>query len=102
MYLTSRCCSLESHVVTLANDTEQDLAEGPFDPDAAAEEQEPTRSSAFDAPEKPTVGGKLKASAIAVIGDGLAAKLKPELPPRAGGTDANKDSDGLGLDTRFG
>lgn len=80
----------------------QGLAEGPFDPDAAAEEQEPTRSSAFDAPEKPVVGGKLKASTIAVIGEGLAAKLQPEQLPRGGGADASNDSDGLGLDTRSG
>ncbi|CAM9823867.1 unnamed protein product [Ectocarpus sp. 12 AP-2014] len=59
----------------------KDIEKGPFDPDAAAEERETTRSSAFDASEKPVVGGKLKASAIAVIGDGLGAKLKTGPPP---------------------
>lgn len=52
------------------------MVQGPFDPDAAAEEQETMRSSAFDASEKPVVGGKLEASKIAVIGEGLASKLK--------------------------
>ncbi|CAM9753477.1 unnamed protein product, partial [Ectocarpus sp. 4 AP-2014] len=74
------------------------IEKGPFDPDAAAEEQETMRSSAFDASEKPVVGGKLKASAIAVIGDGLGAKLKTGPAPLdiIGYTkDASADVDGM-------
>lgn len=71
---------------------EQDLAQGPFDPDAAAEEQETTRSSAFDASEKPAVGGKLALSKIAVIGDGLAAKLSPPSLPLERSAEFNKGS----------
>lgn len=70
----------------------KDLARGPFDPDAAAEEQETTRSSAFDASEKPAVGGKLAPSKIAVIGEGLAAKLSPGPLPLERGIDFNKGS----------
>lgn len=65
---------------------------GPFDPDAAAEEQETMRSSAFDASEKPAVGGKLAPSKIAVIGEGLAKKLKPELLAPERGAEFNKGS----------
>lgn len=51
------------------------------------------RSSAFDASEKPVVGGKLTASKIAVIGDGLAAKLKPSPLPLKPGADFNTGPD---------
>lgn len=44
------------------------------------------RSSAFDASEKPAVGGKLAPSKISVIGEGLAAKLKPGRLPLDGET----------------
>eukprot|EP00752_Nemacystus_decipiens_P016421 g14678.t1 len=70
----------------------KDLVRGPFDPDAAAEEQETMRSSAFDASEKPAVGGKLPPSKIAIIGEGLAAKLKPGPLPLERGIDFNNDS----------
>lgn len=76
----------------LTHRNEQDLTEGPFDPDAAAEEQETMRSSAFDASEKPAVGGKLAPSKIAVIGEGLSAKLKPLPLPLERGVDFNKGS----------
>lgn len=52
----------------------QDLVEGPFDPDAAVEELETTRSSAFDAVVKPVVGA-MEASKISVIGKGLSARM---------------------------
>lgn len=52
------------------------------------------RSGAFDAAEKPVVGGKLSASKIAVIGEGLAAKLKPAPLPLEAIADLNKDPDG--------
>lgn len=48
----------------------KDLTDGPFDPDAVVEELEMTRSSAFDAAEKPVVSA-IAASKIAVIGEGL-------------------------------
>lgn len=58
------------------------------------------RSSAFDASEKPAVGGKLTASKIAVIGEGLAAKLKPPPLPLERGTDFNTRPDAEEI-TRF-
>lgn len=67
--------------------------QGPYDPDEPAEEQETMRSGAFDAAEKPVVGGKLSASKIAVIGEGLAAKLKSASPPLEPMTDSNKGPD---------
>lgn len=68
--------------------------QGPYDPDEPAEEQETMRSGAFDAAEKPVVGGKLSASKIAVIGEGLAAKLKPAPSPLEDMGDSNKGPDG--------
>lgn len=88
-----------------SNENGQDIEKGPFDPDAAAEEQETMRSSAFDASEKPVVGGKLKASAIAVIGDGLGAKLKtgpPQLDIIGDTKDGSADVDGMTRSSREG
>lgn len=68
------------------------MAQGPFDPDAAAEERETMRSSAFDASEKPVVGGKLEPSKIAVIGEGLASKMKLGPTSLVSGTDLKEVS----------
>ncbi|CAM9108270.1 unnamed protein product, partial [Pylaiella littoralis] len=71
----------------------KDLIQGPFDPDQPAEEQETMRSGAFDASEKPVVGGKLSSSKIAVIGEVLAAKLKSASPLLEVVADSSKGPD---------
>lgn len=64
--------------------------EGPFDPDAAVEELEMTRSSAFDVVEKPVVG-TMEASKISVIGKGLSSKMGT--PAAVGVASGTNDSD---------
>lgn len=59
--------------------------DGPFDPDAVVEELEMTRSSAFDAAEKPVVS-TMAASKIAMIGEGLLKIKTTAAPGRASGS----------------
>lgn len=96
-YFCQKCLSFASNSVgvSLKNRNGQDLIQGPFDPDQPAEEQETMRSGAFDASEKPVVGGKLSSSKIAVIGEGLAAKLKSASPLLEVVADSNKGPDGV-------
>lgn len=54
--------------------------QGPFDPDAATQALETTRSSAFDAPVKPVVA-PMEASKISKIGQGLATSRTRRLAP---------------------
>lgn len=82
----------------------KNLTDGPFDPDAAFEEVEMTRSGAFDAAERPVVS-PMAVSKINVIGEGLSKRREQRgllgregvVPPPPASSRNNPGEDKLGV-----